>query len=446
MKKNGFTLIELLAVIVIISIIAVITIAKVNDSIEESRKNIAKNSAYNYTKAVQQYVYHEAMNKNTVKLNGTYSVKNGKLRNYQIEFSGTNPTNGFLSYSNNDIVRGCISINGYASIFEGGEIVNVTKGTCDDYVPGYDMPEIVTEGDGLYASTTDEGRYIYRGANPNNYIWLDENGDEKQTSEELYRIISFESDGTIKVVRDEKITKKDGTTGGFEWDEFYARANDENTFCPPTHGCNVWGNQYNTLFNGTSLGDNFHYSYYENSEATTLTSGKEGTVKNESTLNKYLNEDWLNSTEISKYIENHKFNTGGIYIDYLLTGAYKGIIKEKEEESTLTWTGKIALMNITEFVEASTNPECTNVHQNYETASAPCKESNWTMTKTYDLWSISPHTSGSAAVWYVRSSGYFGMSSPSTTTNNVCPAFYLKSGITLTGEGTLTNPYIIENM
>ena len=56
--------------------------------------------------------------------------------------------------------------------------------------------EIVAEGDGLYKDSYEEGRYIYKGANPNNYITF---------SGETWRIISVENDGTIKIMRSESI-------------------------------------------------------------------------------------------------------------------------------------------------------------------------------------------------------------------------------------------------
>ena len=56
----------------------------------------------------------------------------------------------------------------------------------------YTMPELATTGDGLYQAIGEPNRYIYRGSNPNNYIWLDENDDATKASTEIYRIISYE--------------------------------------------------------------------------------------------------------------------------------------------------------------------------------------------------------------------------------------------------------------
>lgn len=56
---------------------------------------------------------------------------------------------------------------------------------------GGQKPEIVTDGDGLYKDEYEEGRYFYKGANPNNYITF---------SGETWRIISIEPDDTIKII------------------------------------------------------------------------------------------------------------------------------------------------------------------------------------------------------------------------------------------------------
>ena len=48
MKNKGFTLIELLAVIIVLGLIAIITVPKINDQIEQSKKNLSKTSAASY--------------------------------------------------------------------------------------------------------------------------------------------------------------------------------------------------------------------------------------------------------------------------------------------------------------------------------------------------------------------------------------------------------------
>ena len=57
---------------------------------------------------------------------------------------------------------------------------------------------VVSSGDGLYEDQYEDGRYIYRGSEPNNYILF---------NNELWRIMAKEIDGTYKIIRDEMIGK-----------------------------------------------------------------------------------------------------------------------------------------------------------------------------------------------------------------------------------------------
>ena len=83
----------------------------------------------------------------------------------------------------------------------------------------------VTTGDGLYKDEYEEGRYIYKGANPNNYLTFNE-----ETAG--WRILSVEKDGTIKIIKNQSIgnmiynTENTGT---------YCDNNMANSY-----GCNAW--------------------------------------------------------------------------------------------------------------------------------------------------------------------------------------------------------------
>ena len=60
----------------------------------------------------------------------------------------------------------------------------------------------VAEGDGLYQDEYEEGRFIYKGTNPNNYITF---------NNETWRILSIEADGRIKIMGNYNV-------GYMEWD------------------------------------------------------------------------------------------------------------------------------------------------------------------------------------------------------------------------------------
>ena len=58
---------------------------------------------------------------------------------------------------------------------------------------GIEVP-VVDDGDGLYEDEYEDGRYFYKGGNPNNYVTF----NNEQAG---WRIISIEPDGTIKIMR-----------------------------------------------------------------------------------------------------------------------------------------------------------------------------------------------------------------------------------------------------
>ena len=425
---KGFTLIELLAIIVILAIIAVITVPLILGIIDDAKLNSITASAYGYKSAIQNYsMYLQTADSNSTGIKGSYTVD--ELRTLGLEVKGQEPDSGIILVDNEGI-SGCLKYDEYASFIYNNKVINTTKGNCP-------IEKLVTTGDGLYKSDIEPGKLIYRGQNPNNYIILNE-GPTSSPSNVTYRIVSYEPDGTVKVVRNV-------TIGAKTWDTANTRKSDgtDNTFCTEQYGCNVWGCGSNTLHNGNLLGDSFNYMYYPSASAATLTNGLSGKVGSDSTLNTYLNSKTNNSTNswqpaivLDQYIDNHLWNVGGIYN----IADDKGIIKEKEEERQLQWIGKIALLNISEFAETSTNPNCVSVK--YGSSSAcPCKESNWTF-KTYNQWSLSSYSSGSRYVWFVSSVGSFNSYSASNSVA-VHPAFYLKSGLSLNGSGVIGDEYQI---
>ena len=136
MKNKGFTLVELLAVIILIGLIAVITIPKIKDSLDDSKKEIAQASAVNYSKQIDKLVLEEKMKNNSILLDGEYNIdSNGNIYNeeneYVIDVSGKKPTGGTLTFSENDLQSGCITVNKYAVTIVNGEVTNTVKGNCE---------------------------------------------------------------------------------------------------------------------------------------------------------------------------------------------------------------------------------------------------------------------------------------------------------------------------
>ncbi len=93
-------------------------------------------------------------------------------------------TVGYAAFQTN------INITAKGNILEKGITINELKN------------KVTTSGDGLYVNTYEEGRYVYKGANPDNYITF---------NNETWRIIAIESDNTLKIIKKDNI-------GALAWD------------------------------------------------------------------------------------------------------------------------------------------------------------------------------------------------------------------------------------
>ncbi len=92
-----------------------------------------------------------------------------------------------------------------------------------------DNTDIVTSGDGLYEDEYEDGRYFYKGGNPNNYVTF----NNEQAG---WRIVSIEPDGTIKIM-------KTASIGNMAWDS----SNSNNWARPASLNTYLNGTYYNGL-------------------------------------------------------------------------------------------------------------------------------------------------------------------------------------------------------
>ncbi len=271
---------------------------------------------------------------------------------------------------------------------------------------------VVTTGDGLYVDNTVDGRYVYKGANPNNYIKL---------GNDLYRIISVEKDGTIKVIRRKSI-------GGIAWDDDSNKRISFNSadFCSAQSNCKSWGSNTTTL---DSNGNN----------VTQMPREVNGTLKNlpekDASLNTYLNNDFYNdlSSDIKSLILERTWNVGPIAKNQT------NLSESIKEESAYKWKGKIALMNASDYIKASTNSECTSVSTYSSNSSCHWNSFEHNYLYDYKSWTVSPLSGSVYSVFYIGGTG-------ETNAGNrhiVRPVFYLSSDIKLNGEGSEANPYTI---
>ncbi len=251
----------------------------------------------------------------------------------------------------------------------------------------------------------EDGRYIYKGANPNNYITFN---DEK------WRILSLEKDGTIKIIRNEILSSMNA------WDT--------SNSCPVT---------YNTSeHNGIFTVPNIIY----------LAPGGGASGCNQwtrpATLNTYLNDVYYNNIDImsKSKIVSHTWNIGAI------TENNHDLDKQVKDENAVQWVGNIGLITASEYVRANTNVEqCGNLYDLYFNNNVICYVTNWMYISSTSWWTISPVDSNSHQVISVFRSDYLGAIETIYSQNYIRPVLYLSPDITLSGSGSKEEPYIIVN-
>ena len=283
--------------------------------------------------------------------------------------------------------------------------------------------ELVESGDGLYEDEYESGRLIYRGQNPNNYIEF--NG-------ELWRIIAKETDGTYKIIRNETLANR-------VYDAANHRSTSNNTYCrQPQYGCGVYA--------------------AVDGEFTTPSGSQKGTVIEDSSIKIYLNGEYytnnINSTAKGQ-MTSHSFNIGAVE-ELDQSGAENDSIEKNiAGEKMYQWTGNVGLANVSDILRASINPLCTSATTSWNGINE-CN-SNYLLDKgtasTLFYWTINAYSRESGGYSKVAWSGNVEGSAAKVFSYVAFysdyaprPVVFLKSDITLTGDGSQGNPYVISWM
>ncbi len=285
-----------------------------------------------------------------------------------------------------------------------GNIKNISAAT-------YLKKNIVTQGDGLYTDKYETGRFIYKGTNPDNYI---------KFNDELWRIISVETDNTIKIIRNSSI-------GQMPYDRYGTRVNETSsttgTYCTSTLACNAW-----------DISDNF------------VTAFKSGTVKKAATLNEYLNGIYYNglSSTAKNQIIEHGFSNGTIISGGTETDGYTFGNVVKDEKTTIA-NSKIAIINLSDYLRATTDTNCNSMWDAWHIIA--CQNNNYLYHSGEKVVTLSPGYSPDG-MWEISDTGYLcssgdGCGYAHIEDTSVFPTLYLKSDISLSGQGTNGIPYII---
>ena len=236
-----------------------------------------------------------------------------------------------------------LSINAKGNVIENG----MSAEAFIDSIP------LVTEGDGLYADTYEEGRYIYRGSAPDNYVSF--NG-------KVWRILSINtSNNTIKIVRSGILVEGQLYDGGSRFDNGYCNV----PYGGGSTGCNIWESSstlYNSNMSPISALDRYYYGYSNDTYALPT---------EEADLNIYLNITYYDSMieKAQSRIINGIYKAGIPNYDSGVS-----LTQNIEQVSSVLWQGKVALLDVTEYIRTSTNTSCINI---YQALQGNCSSNNW---------------------------------------------------------------------
>ena len=300
-----------------------------------------------------------------------------------------------------------------------------------------------TGAEGLYATnsytasdgTTKYHDYRYVGANPNNYVWF---------NNDMYQIIGvFDENSHGKTGQYLVKLIMANPLGAFSWGVY----NSSNTSGTCSSYKNDWTGtttgikaNLNVLFNEYFAGStntsstygacsNWTYFYSNTNSRTNDCSDIVGYGIDSSALNSIETTTWyLYGSGTAQSKQNwYLCERGG----NSCTGANKGAYSTSTD-------AKIGLMYLSDYLYASsyyTSSDTTTQGTDY------FGNKNW-LYKGYE-WTLTPYASASYIVWGV----YFGSVSSNTADipNSARPSFYLKSTVSISGgDGTFANPYTIE--
>lgn len=409
--KKGFTLVELLATITILGIIALLLVPTVTGVISNFRNDSSENQKKSIVAAAKLWGSDHRLELPTTE-GETMCVSVAELKNGYLEDDIVDP-------DTKEAISDHVGVE-IKRVGKSYEYTYTDSCSTSDQDSELDITDdVVTSGDGLYEDSYENGRYVYKGNNPNNYIEF--NG-------ELWRIIAKETDGTYKIIRDQLSENR-------AFDEANYRTTANNTFCDSSYsGCNVYG-KVNGIFR--------------------LMSGqKMGTVTEDSSLSKYLNETYYNTltSDAKNQVQTHAFNIGVVLV-YGGGNQNNSIYSDLNGEKAFQWTGNIGLPNVTDILRANSDSRCNSAGAASGTLEQNLCISNYLVNNMSEIsfWTMNGYstqtyaTSGAVWVPYRSVNGIsFSVQAPSYS-GGVRPVLFLKSTIKITGgNGSQSSPYMIE--
>ena len=280
--------------------------------------------------------------------------------------------------------------------------------------------------DGLVADTYENGRYFFKGADPNNYITF--NGEE-------WRILSVEYDDTIKIVKNSSIEDSLPFDSGknSDWSSSslskYLNETYVNTLADvdsiTEHSFAAGATTLNSDYTNLSLNEQVisENSSYWSGRIGLLTASEylRANTNSEECGSLYLNNTNYENCRTTNYLS--KLSVPSYTLLWTMSPIVNNTVNIDEQDNTLSQDG---VTESSEPMDVQTEDEGLVLDANYNYAfgiSVPLLETNFT-EQTIKVGTVNPVSVEEA----------FG----------IVPVVYLKADIMLEGNGTKDDPFIIE--
>lgn len=292
----------------------------------------------------------------------------------------------------------------------------------------------LTDIEGLqYDEST--GRYYYQGSNINNYI---------EFNNELWRIVSVESDGKIKITKDGVLSSKEMQALEEQtsfWQQYFSAAEVETFLSSHTVPFDIAGRR--------PFDPNLADSYCDasNSGCNAFSKGTYHVVQKKELINQYTDLDSLLKLYLETvYYPNIDASSRQYLSPYTLKAGSvstsdKDIASVIEYENLTTMTGNIGLLNISDYMLASTDSNCDNKFDN-----SSCGLNNYLGVEGEEFYLMNGRSGDSERLYTIttsRSTHKISYDVP-TTAMSVRPVVALASGVFGSGLGTEADSYRLD--
>lgn len=279
-------------------------------------------------------------------------------------------------------------------------------------------------GDGLYEYNS---KYYYSGTDVKNYV---------EYNDEIWRIVSIEEDGAIKIVKDSfveinKIADYENSSPFWAnyYNNYFKEYNKNQIIAQGRVPYDIRGRRPvdETLENSYCVKTSNGCHAYDNGTFSDLI------VNEESVLKTYLEKVYfpnMNPTA-KEQVQNYTLNIGIVETNKKIDV----VLSSEQANTTISFIG---LLNISDYVYATHDTTCRNGFDKEN-----CGYANWLTVPDYQYYILNgKKTNGNAQVWTVSSTGKL-VSQDASNSFFLRPVVVLNKNITATGTGTVDDKYIL---